>query len=122
MSSRQLSLVLAILVTLNGCTSWRAESVAPAQLVSQRHPKQVRARRSDGQKVILRQPLVRGDSLLGLAGRDTTGLALNEVDSLEIKRVDGGKTAALVIFTAGVLFAVSYVVASSAYSGFTLGY
>ena len=119
MSRRPLSIALSVLVTLNACTSWQIAPTAPAQVVSERHPKQVRVRKADGRKVVLREPLVRGDSLLGLAGRDTTGLALGEVDSLEVKRVDAGKTTAFVLFTAGILFAVAYVAAANAYTGFT---
>ena len=106
-----LSTVLVLLFTLNACTSWRVDSVAPAQLVAERQPHEVRLRGQDGARTQLRGPFVRGDSLLGLTKGDTAGVALTEVQSLEVRRFDWLKTAGLTILTFGVSLGVACAMA-----------
>jgi hypothetical protein len=102
-----LSTVLVIVATLNACTSWRVQSVTPAQLVAEQQPHKVRLRGQDGTRTELRGPFVRGDSLLGLTKGDTAGVALNEVQVLEVRRFDWLKTAGLTVLTVGVTLGVA---------------
>jgi hypothetical protein len=60
----------------------------------------------------LERPFVRGDSVLGQTGRDTTGLALTEIDTVSVKRFDWAKTIGLVAVTSAAGMAVSALVLS----------
>lgn len=103
--------VLVLICFLAGCSSWRLHRITPQQLLSARHPKQIRVM-SGNAFIILRDPHISGDSLRGfdpqaLAPR---AVALNEVRSLESWQADGGKTTLLVVGIAGG-FAVLWLVA-----------
>jgi hypothetical protein len=57
-------LVVTLLAAeLLACTSWRVQGPTPEAAVSDRKPTVVRVTRTDGTRIILHRPLVRGDSL-----------------------------------------------------------
>lgn len=63
----------------------------------------------DGRHVVVRQPTVQGDSLLsGLPG-DTVGFTMDQVDGIELRRFDAGKTVGWV----GLIFVVPAVVCAA---------
>ena len=63
----------------------------------------MRVARTDGRKVVLDTPAVRGDSLVGRLADDSvrvSGMALSEVSSVAVRKTSAGKT---VLLTAGIL-------------------
>ena len=114
--------VTAVLLLLTACSSWRVQPVGPAQLISEHHPSRVRLRGQDGHQVVVRQPFVRGDSVLGLAHQDTTGLALDEIHTVAVRRFDWLKTTGLVVLTLGAAVGVACAVACDNNFGITWGY
>ena len=90
--------VFGVVIPLLGCTYW---SGTPVDLAP-RGPANLRLHLRDGQTVIVRNAVVRADSIVGLqAGNTPPGLqiavARAEVDRVEIARIDGPRTAALVV-------------------------
>jgi hypothetical protein len=101
--------VAAVLLLLTACTSWRVQPVGPAQLISEHHPSRVRLRGQDGHQVVVRQPFVRGDSVLGLAQQDTTGLPMDEIHTVAVERFDWLKSGGLAVLYFGAAVGVVYV-------------
>ncbi len=62
--------LVPLLLALHGCTTgWRAEQVAPAELIRQRGPTEVQVKRTDGSYLYLRDPAVVADSIVGWEAR-----------------------------------------------------
>lgn len=88
---------LLLLLYLPACTSWHVGTPTPAQFVETEHPQKVRVTRADSTTIQLQSPVVRGDSLVGTVGGDSTvSLALSEVRSVEVKQTSTGKTLLLI--------------------------
>ena len=90
--------ILAGMALLAACQSWRTQSVAPAAFVADAHPSKIRLLRADGTRVVVRHPVVRGDSITGREPRDSAGALAAEIQRLETLRFDPGKTAGLAAF------------------------
>ncbi len=52
------------------CTSWHLETVSPQTLIAAKHPSRVRVTLAGGERLVIRDPRVVADSLLGM---DVTG-------------------------------------------------
>jgi hypothetical protein len=102
---------LAALLLLAACNSWRVQPITPVELVSGRHPAQVRLRGHDGRQLVVRRPFVRGDSVLGVARRDTTGLPVTEIRTVAIRRFDWLKTTGLIVLTSGATLGLACAMA-----------
>jgi len=90
-----------LLAVLGACSSWRVQPVAPAQVLGQSPPSQVRLRLHDGRRVVVRQPVLRSDSVVSASPGDSSALAIAEVDSLEVRKGDAAKTIGLVALIVG---------------------
>ena len=119
------------------CTSWQVEMVPPAQLISQKHPDEIRVTLPNSSKVKLQQPTMEGDTLVGIVGghSTTTGgastgafgenatlvelkggtqlrLPVSDARYIETSHVSTGKTLGLLAGIAAVVFGtlvVAYV-------------
>ena len=92
---RPLALLLLVL-QLGACTSWRPITVSPQQLIEAEQPSSVRVTQPDGVQVVLKDPAIRNDSIVGT---DREGFLRHaEADGLrlEVKRFSIGKTIGLV--------------------------
>src|SRR5262245_47989435 len=91
--------ILLIVCQLSACTSWRLETLAPADVMQQQYPQAVRVERIDGNKEVWYRPQLKGDSLIGWWDRGQKQpdrrLALSDIRLVSTSHVDGGKTAAL---------------------------
>ena len=92
-----------------GCTSWKDPGYTVEQVVNIERPYELRARLSDGSQIEIKSPRLESDSLIGAGPNDPeTGrmtrvaIPLTDVVSVEVKRSDGVKTAALAVGT-GIL-------------------
>ena len=84
------------------CMSWKTQPVSPDQVVA-RKPDQVRVTLASGGRIVVVRPTIVGDSLIAApAGSDSTrsaerlAVALSDVRSVEVQRVNAGKTALLI--------------------------
>ena len=128
---------LVLAAGMAGCTAWKKEpATADAILSRQPPPNKLRITLADSSCFEVKHPRIQGDSLVGTAGRlviviarggwrpeepitkvrwgqsDTT-FALSDIRQVELNRVDGGRTAILIV---GVGAAVAIVAASAASS------
>ena len=97
--------------SLSGCMgsslkSWRVQPPPPANVVTEQHPKRIRVSRADSTKIVLRNPSVIGDSLVGVgAAHRRVALPLAQVTQMEVEKTDGGKVTFVVVGTiAGAVF------------------
>ena len=105
----------ALVLLLVGCTSWHTASVSPSVLLSTKHPGKVRVIRPDRSKLVVYQPTIEGDSLVGvtylLVDKDSTvapgnpttsvvqvpaGLALDDIQRIQSRGFSLGRTLLLV--------------------------
>lgn len=95
------ALVLGALC-LNGCTSWRVQSVPVARLIEAEAPGRIRVDHANGTRMILDWPAVVGDSIRSPGVR----VALSDVTAYAVRRVDPVKVLAWTfgILAAGRLF------------------
>jgi hypothetical protein len=99
----------SITVASAGCRSWQPspiERVSPATLAN---AKAVRVTRLDGSTLEIAGPQLAGDSLVGSVGSppQRAAVALRDVQRLEERRVDAGRTGGL---TAAILLGALAVV------------
>ena len=88
---------------LVGCTSWRLQSVTPQQVISERHPERLRVTRADNTTVVLSNPQLERESLVGSTAAGRTAVPLADVKQVEMQQTNGGKTALLVVGIAGLV-------------------
>jgi hypothetical protein len=95
---RHLLIPLMLTCFLSGCYRW---SVQPAAVVRDGAPEQVRLMLSDGSRVKLRSPEVRGDSIVGWnngASADTlAAYSLADLAAVEVRSIDVPKTTGLAV-------------------------
>jgi hypothetical protein len=100
---RWLPLSLAI---LTGCSSWRVQPASPAQVITEEHPAEIRLGRTDRQQVVLKRPVLRGDSIWGQTGKDSAGVPLDEITTIAVRRTDWLKTTGLVVVSTSAVLGV----------------
>jgi hypothetical protein len=92
-------------LTLGGCMTWRAVPDVPRDFRSPRPVHAIRVSRSNGEKIVLRDPSVVNDTLRGSWFREDNltqyAIPLAEVTKVEIEVVSPGRTA-LAVAVAGV--------------------
>jgi hypothetical protein len=105
-------LIAAVVMTsyLAACSAWRAQEAAPKQAVL------ARITLADGRRLLLRDPQVIGDSLVGFVaqgpgnpyGRVRVAFLATDVRRIEGRKVDAGKTAlALIALGAAIALGVA---------------
>ncbi len=95
-----------LLVYLPACTSWHIGTPTPAAFLQREQPSRIRVTRTDGTRLMLTGPTVRGDSLMGAAdNRDTTWLTLplSKVQFVEVEKFSVGNTLLVAGGAIGVL-------------------
>jgi hypothetical protein len=75
------------------CTSWRVQGIAPAALITEQHPGKVRIRRADSTVIVLDQPRIEGDSIIGRKG----AVAVADATAIGVRKFDTLKTLGLVL-------------------------
>ena len=104
---------LILLVVQAACiTSWEPQPVAPAQVVAATSDAEVKVRLTNGSRVVLRDPAVEHDSLVGWVAPswDSKGgpvrhaYALGELREVAVKKNDLGPNIVLGVVAGTVLF------------------
>jgi hypothetical protein len=92
---RRVAAPVLLATHLAACTSWRVETVAPAQLLKTKTPSEVRVTRPDNSKVVLTHPGVARDSLWGWSRGAQLGIPLTDVRAIATRHGDAAKTVLL---------------------------
>ena len=88
MRARRILSCLLLPAYLSSCTAWHVQGAGPAQVVEEEHPSQLRVTMVDNSEVLLDEPYVSGDTLIGRE-RDLTafGSIYDDPKSLPVRRV-----------------------------------
>jgi hypothetical protein len=100
---------------LQSCTHWKPVALEPAELPT---TSQVRATLHTGQQVIVKSPVISGDTLREASTGGVrwsrplprSGIPLAQINRLEVQEVDGGATAGVVILTGVAVGAITLLV------------
>ncbi|HXI20329.1 MAG TPA: hypothetical protein VNH46_04550 [Gemmatimonadales bacterium] len=119
---RTISLIL-LLAYLPGCTTWEVGTPTPEQFVTREHPDPVRVTLNDGSTLVLGQPTIVHDSLVGttrvgLAAEDTArthSIPLSDIRVIEARGSSGGNSLAIV---GGVVFGLFLIACATDNSGY----
>lgn len=113
---------LAVLPSLGACTSWRPAAVGPAELLETESPESIRVARADGTAIVMDNPRLEGDSIVGAerecrtaagprpGGRtvcytgEKVGVSIADTEGVEVRATSGTSTGFGVV--GGVLLAV----------------
>lgn len=101
-------LIVAIIMTsyLAACTAWRVQEAAPQKAAA------LRITLADGRRLLLRDPQVIGDSLVGFAlqgqvsrpsGRVRVAFLAADLQRIEGRKLDGSRTALALISLGAVI-------------------
>ncbi len=115
--------VLALLLALQaGCSTWRVQPVAPAEVLAEQPHKRVRLTLVDGGRVEIHCPRLVSDSVIGVrsdttgcravapaAARESVAVALSQVDSVALRKPSAGRSIGLFF---GVILGVLVVFAA----------
>ncbi|HCK59764.1 MAG TPA: hypothetical protein DHW11_00950 [Gemmatimonadetes bacterium] len=100
-------LLLLLLINLTACQTWRSASLGaliPAQVVEQveSHPSTtIRIVSPDLPGLMVDSPSVEGDQLVGVVGGQLFSTPLAEITTLQVRKLDVGKT---LLYTLASLF------------------
>jgi len=101
--------ILLIACQLTACTSWRLETLSPADVMQQQYPEVVRVERAGGHREVWYRPQMNGDSLIGWwdTARRTPDrrVALSEIRQVSTSHVSAAKTSALLVVLGGMIAA-----------------
>jgi len=110
MSARRIISGLLLPAYLSSCTAWHVQSVSPAQVVEDEQPSQIRVTTTSDSVVILQEPRVSGDTLIGFGERnfswdgsvygapDTASefkIPLADISHVELHKTDAAKSVLL---------------------------
>jgi len=89
---------ILLVIYMSGCTSWRAQTVAPERVLQDSHlvRKGVRVTALDGQRFEVDHPALRADTLIGTRDAAAIAVPLSQVRGLDVRRPSAGRTTLLV--------------------------
>ena len=105
--------------TATGCATWGGSVPPTAQALDRgRRALEVRVVRHDSTFLVLRDPIIRNDSITGTlrGGADTT-VALTELARMEVRRPDALRTSGLLLLMAAAVIGTYALMLHLAYSG-----
>ena len=96
---------------LAACLTWQPQEVSPEQALGDGQPDKVRLTLIDGNRIVMEEPRILGDSLTGVySGRQVT-IPLSAVTEVELRgNISGEEAIAAVFVTAAFLGLVAVVV------------
>jgi hypothetical protein len=99
---RSLVLLLVCAITTAGCRTWQPMDVS-GPVISAAAPDIVRIVRTDGTRATVSDPAIVSDSIVGYDGFDPVRTALVDVESVELQRWSGPRTAGLIVAQASLV-------------------
>lgn len=115
----------AILLFMNlfgtACQAWHTQRVAPESVLAARQPAKLRVTRTDGSRVVIENPLLRGDTLSGTqaarGGQQDVRIPLTDVRQVATRGFSPGRTVGLGLGVVAGLFAALLAALAIACSG-----
>jgi hypothetical protein len=102
--------ILCLLTLLaTGCKTWHARAEPPAVVIHDEKPELVRLRSaSDGSWIVLADPRLRGDSIIGWKkqGRGLTTLPTAQVDRAEVGSTDTARAVVSIALGAAIIYGI----------------
>ena len=105
----QVMLPVTLVAFMSACHKW--STVEPGQPFAEEGAEEVRITRTDGQWYVLKDASVVGDSVVGLANRDSASFALSEVEKIEVRKTD-------VVGIVGLVVGIGATIVAAAVVGF----
>ena len=120
---RRLTCYLLLPAFLAGCSSWYVQEVSPQQLITEEQPGKIRVTLTDGSQMVLEQPRVSGDTLMGkfapkgfapsaqvqLKRGEQVNIPLSDVTDVAIQKTDAGKTFVRVAVVGAAVVGLMYL-------------
>jgi hypothetical protein len=107
----QVMLPVTLVAFMSACHKW--STVEPGEPFAEEGTEELRFTGSRGQRVVLKEPVVVGDSVVGLVNGDSASFALSEMDKIQVRKGDWVGTT-LVVFGAAVGASFAVVAVSCA--------
>jgi hypothetical protein len=104
-------LAAGVVAPAPGCTRWSVQQLPAAQIVEQQRPARIQLRRSSGERTELARPWVEGDSIAGLRRRDTSRVAISDVQAAAVRRFGAVQTLGVTAITVGAVFGLACAMA-----------
>ena len=94
------------------CTSWHAVRPTPANYLQHKTPQEIRLIRSDRSKVVVRNPIMVGDTLRGIVGPGLArgdlahqiAIPMNDIRTIAVREFSTSKTLGVFILGTLLLF------------------
>lgn len=100
---------VALVTCLPACSSWKVSTVPPAQLLADEPPAKIRITLADSSKVVLSQPELVEDTLVGQSGDHQMRVATADAVHLAVRRKDAVSTVGLTVGLVGGLWLVAFI-------------
>ena len=113
---------ILLLAFASSCMTWRSQSGDTQSIIEAKQPTRIRVYRSDGSRVVLENPTIVEDSLVGMSRTSFGPIAtipyrvampLDQIGAVETREINGGLST-LAVLGVGALVAV--IVAAAAVS------
>jgi hypothetical protein len=111
----QVMLPVTVVAFMSACHKW--STVEPGQPFAEEGTEEVRFTGVRGQRVVLKEPVVVSDSVVGLVNGDSASFALSEMDKIQVRKGDWVGTTLVVLGVAAGAF-VAVVAVSCAEADF----
>ena len=108
-------LPVTLVAFMSACHKW--STVEPGQPFAEKGTAEVRITQTGGQRVVLKESVVVGDSVVGLVNGDSASFALSEMDKIQVRKGDWVGTTLLVLGTVAGASLVAIGVALATCSG-----
>ena len=96
----RLPALLLLVLHLQACTAWVRSDLSPGVLIPADRPNEVRVETPDGDQVVIEDPEIRSDSIVGASGAGPVALA--DVTRIDVKQSSTGKTLLLMLLLVGL--------------------
>ena len=115
---RRCAAMLLMILYGTACQSWHTEQVGPQAFLTTRQPEYIRVTRTDGSEVVVDQPVVQADTLVGVVeGQQEPAevhIALTDIKQIATFRFSAGRTlGSLVGVAAAAVVALVVAIAAS---------
>ena len=120
MSARRIISCILLPAYLSSCTAWHVQSASPAQVVQEEQPSRIRVTTTSDSVVILLEPGVSGDTLIGFVKRDFSGapdtasalkIPLAGISHVALHKTNAGKS---VLLGLGIVVGLVVVLSAAA--------
>ncbi len=105
----QVMLPVTLVAFMSACHKW--STVEPGQPFAEEGTEELRFTGIRGQRVVIKESAVVGDSVVGLVNGDSASFALSEMDKIQVRKTD-------VVGTVGLVVGIGAAVVAAAVVGF----